>query len=178
MAGEIPPSRQLRRMRAGSSITSLSPRTVSVEGRSPCRNSSAGLTSRFIPSGALSTMNASGSNDLTALRIKEDRKFFRLSKSIDILLGSYTRLATFTAEGSFTRSIPKDMRKALDTVEPVRIKTLVPVSAPTNASASASVRRRWPSPYESCEYIRIFGLLFNPHTPQQTGESTRLHQLA
>jgi hypothetical protein len=120
-------------------------------------------------------MNASGSNDLTALRIKEDRKFFRFSKSTDILLGSYTRLATFIAEGSFTRSMPKDMRKTLDTVEPVRIKTLVPVSAPTKASASASVRRRWPSPYESCEYIRIFGLLFNPHTPQQTGESTRLY---
>src|ERR671912_20260 len=85
MAGEIPPSRQLRRMRAGSSITSLSPRTVSVEGRSACRNSSDGYTSRFIPSGALSTMNASGSNDLTALMIKEDRKFFRFSKSIDML---------------------------------------------------------------------------------------------
>src|SRR5687768_15836926 len=103
-------------------------------------------------------MNASGSNDLTALRIKEDRKFLRFSKSTGILLGSYTRLATFTAEGSFTRSMPKDMRKVLDTVEPVRIKTLVPVSAPTKASASASVRRRWPSPYESCEYIRIFML--------------------
>src|SRR5215208_3622958 len=165
-------------MRAGSSITSLSPRTVSVEGRSACKNSSAGYTSRFIPSGALSTMNASGSNDLTALRIKEDRKFFRFSKSTDILLGSYTRLATFTAEGSFTRSMPKDMRKTLDTVEPVRIKTLVPDSAPTKASASASVRRRWPSPYESCEYIRIFSLLLNLHTPQHTGESTRLHQLA
>jgi hypothetical protein len=71
--------------------------------------------------------------------------------------------------------MPKDMRKALDTVEPVRIKMLVLVSAPTKASASASVRRRWPRPYESCEYIRIFGLLFNPHTPQQTGESTRLY---
>src|SRR5215208_5458205 len=147
-------------MRAGSSITSLSPRTVSVEGRSACRNSSDGYTSRFIPSGALSTMNASGSNDLTALMIKEDRRFFRFSKSIDILLGSYTRLATFTAEGNFTRSMPKDMRKALDTVEPVRIKMLVSVSAPTKASASASVRRRWPSPYESCEYIRIFMLPF------------------
>ena len=124
-------------------------------------------------------MNASGSNDLTALRIKEDRKFFRLSKSIDILLGSYTPLATFTAEGSFTRSMPRDMRKVLDTVEPVRIKTLVPVSAPTKASASASVRRRWPSPYESCEYIRIFGLLFNPHTPPSRPErAPRLHQLA
>src|SRR5919112_2697709 len=147
-------------MRAGSSITSLSPRTVSVEGRSACRNSSDGYTSRFIPTGALSTMNASGSNDLTALMIKEDRTFFRFSKSIDILLGSYTRLATFTAEGNFTRSMPKDMRKALDTVEPVRIKMLVSVSAPTKASASASVRRRWPSPYESCEYIRIFMLPF------------------
>src|SRR5215203_4844119 len=105
-------------------------------------------------------MKASGSNDLTALRIKEDRKFFRLSKSIDILLGSYTPLATFTAEGNFTRSMPKDMRKALDTVEPVRIKMLIPVSAPAKASASASVRRRWPSPYESCEYIRIFMLPF------------------
>src|SRR5919112_2100815 len=145
-------------MRAGSSITSLSPRTVSVEGRFSCRNFSAGLTSRFIPSGALSTMNASGSNDVTALRIKEDRKYFRLSKSIDILLASYTPLATFTAEGSFTRSMPRDMRKVPDTVEPVRIKTLVPVPAPTKASASASVRRRWPSPYESCEYIRIFML--------------------
>src|SRR5215203_532595 len=142
MAEEIRPSRQLRRMRAGSSITSLSPRTVSVEGRSARRYSSDGYTSRFIPSGALSTMNTSGSNDLTALRIKEDRKFFRLSKSIDILLGSYTPLATFTAEGNFTRSMPKDMRKALDTVEPVRIKMLVLVS---------------------------------PHTPQQTGESTRLY---
>src|SRR5215216_3265559 len=147
-------------MRAGSSITALSPRTVSVEGRSACRNSSDGYTSRFIPSGALSTMKASGSNDLTALRIKEVRKFFRSSKSIGILLGSYTRLATFTAEGNFTRSMPKDMRKALDTVEPVRIKMLVPVSASTKASASASVRRRWPSPYESCEYIRIFMLPF------------------
>ena len=116
---------------------------------------------------------------MTALRIKEDRKFFRFSKSIDILLGSYTRLATFTAEGSFTRSMPKDMRKALDTVEPVRIKMLVPVSASTKASASASVRRRWPSPYESCEYIRIFGLLFNPHTPPvDRRECVRLHQLA
>src|SRR5215203_3209416 len=105
-------------------------------------------------------MKASGSNDLTALRIKEVRKFFRSSKSIGILLGSYTRLATFTAEGNFTRSMPKDMRKALDTVEPVRIKMLVPVSASTKASASASVRRRWPSPYESCEYIRIFMLPF------------------
>src|SRR5919107_6087422 len=116
-------------------------------------------------------MKASGSKDGTALRIKEDRKYFRLSKSIDILLASYTPLATFTAEGSFTRSMPRDMRKVPATVEPVRIKTLVAVSAPTKASASASVRRRWPSPYESCEYIRIFGLLFNPHTPQQTGES-------
>src|SRR5215207_3239964 len=105
-------------------------------------------------------MNASGSNDVTALKIKEDRKYFRLSKSIDILLASYTPLATFTAEGSFTRSMPGDMRKVPDTVEPVRTKTLVPVSAPTKASASASVRRRWPSPYESCEYIRIFMLPF------------------
>src|SRR5918994_113330 len=116
-------------------------------------------------------MIASGSNDVTALRIKEDRKYFRLWKSIDILLASYTPLATFTAEGSFTRSMPRDMRKVPDTVEPVRIKTFVPVFAPTKASANASVRRRWPSPYESCEYIRIFGLLFfNPHTPEQAGE--------
>jgi hypothetical protein len=117
---------------------------------------------------------------LTALRIKEDRKYVRFSKPIDILLGSYTPLATFTAEGSFTRSMPRDMRKVPDTVEPVRIKTLVPVSAPTKASASASVRRRWPSPYESCEYIRIFGLLFfNPHTsPADRSERARLHQLA
>src|SRR5215211_9221759 len=103
-------------------------------------------------------MSASGSNDLTALRIKEDRKFFRFSKSTDNLLGSYTPLATFTAEGSFTRSMPRDMRKVPDTVEPVRIKTLVPVPAPTKASASATVPGRCPSPYESCEYIRIFML--------------------
>src|SRR5215213_4526256 len=121
-------------------------------------------------------MNASGSNDVTALKIKEDRKYFRLSKSIDILLASYTPLATFTAEGSFTRSMPGDMRKVPDTVEPVRIKTLVPVPAPTKASASASVRRRWPSPYESCEYIRIFDLLFNPHTSADRRERARLHQ--
>src|SRR5918998_1412067 len=158
MASAMRPSFQCRRMYLGSSSTSLRPRTVSVEGRESRKYFNAGYTSRFIPSGDLSTTKTSGSNTSAALEIKPERRSLRDSKPIDILLDSHTWLATFTAEGSFTMSTPHGSRKASDTVEPVRIKALASRLRSTKAPAKVRVRRRCPSPYESCEYIRIFML--------------------
>ena len=88
MASATRPSCQSLRTRLGSSSTSLSPKTVNAEGHSLRRNLRVRNTSRFIPSGALSTMKTSGVSASAVPKIKLDRRSVRVSKSIGILLGS------------------------------------------------------------------------------------------